>query len=223
MKRKSAKKSQKNKSAALKDVSEGMDIREIDITKINPAPYNPRKQLKEGDLEYEDIKKSLDTFGLVEPLVWNSKTGNLVSGHQRYSVLKTAGRKRVWVSVVALDIAKEKALNVALNKIGGTWDYEKLQDLFAELKEQNFDLTLTGFDPMEIEHLSVADFNPPAVNPEDNSSITNSMVTISVTEEQAGTIKRAIQDVKQDSHYSAYNMSDGRALELICADYLSGI
>jgi len=64
-----------------------MDIQKIKIGKINPAAYNPRKDLKPGDPDYEKLKKSIDTFGYVEPLVWNNRTGNLVGGHQHFKIL----------------------------------------------------------------------------------------------------------------------------------------
>jgi len=65
-----------------------MEIIKIPITKINPAPYNQRLDLQPGDVEYEKIKRSITEFDLVEPLVWNKQTGNLVGGHQRLKVLK---------------------------------------------------------------------------------------------------------------------------------------
>lgn len=122
-----------------------MEIKEIPIDKLNPAPYNPRKDLKPGDPEYERLKKSIQEFDLVEPIVWNQRTGNVVGGHQRLKVLRDLGEKKVAVSVVDLDAKKEKALNVALNKISGEWDFPKLKDLLVELDDGDFDLDLTGF------------------------------------------------------------------------------
>ena len=98
-----------------------MKIETINISKINPAVYNPRKNLKPGDADYDKLKKSIDEFGCVEPLIWNKRTGNLVGGHQRLKILKERGDKEVQVSVVDLDDQKEKALNIALNKISGDW------------------------------------------------------------------------------------------------------
>jgi ParB-like chromosome segregation protein Spo0J len=103
-----------------------MNIQKIKIERINPAAYNPRIDLKPGDPEYEKLKRSIDTFGYIEPLIWNSRTGNLVGGHQRFKILLEQGAKEVEVSVVDLDPEKEKALNLALNKIRGDWDEEKL-------------------------------------------------------------------------------------------------
>ena len=58
-----------------------MIIKTIPITQINPAAYNPRKDLQPGDPKYKKLKKSLTEFDCVEPLVWNEDTGNLVGGH----------------------------------------------------------------------------------------------------------------------------------------------
>jgi DNA modification methylase len=90
---------------------------------------------------------------LVEPLVWNKQTGNLVGGHQRLKVLKEQGAKEVEVSVVDLSGTKEKALNIALNKAQGDWDFPKLKDLLQELDTGEFDINITGFDEAEIEEL----------------------------------------------------------------------
>src|SRR3990167_3647780 len=131
-----------------------MKIERVKIEQINPAAYNPRIDLKPGDPEYEKLKKSINTFGYVEPLVWNSRTGNLVGGHQRLKILLEQGLKEVDVSVVDLDSDKEKTLNLALNKIRGEWDEEKLGDLLKELtKDPNLDLDLTGFDIPEINEI----------------------------------------------------------------------
>lgn len=130
-----------------------LEIIKIPIDKINPATYNPRIDLRPGDLEYEKLKKSIQEFGYVEPLVWNQSTGNLVGGHQRYKILLEQGYKEVDVSVVDLDDAKEKALNLALNKISGQWDDEKLAFLLQELSEQGLDIAITGFDETEMSEL----------------------------------------------------------------------
>jgi hypothetical protein len=130
-----------------------LKIETIPIKVINPAKYNPRKDLQPGDPEYEKLKKSILTFEMVEPLVWNKRTGNLVGGHQRLKILKELGHTDVDVSVVDLSDSKEKALNLALNKIQGEWDLPKLKDLLQELDTGEFDLGVTGFGEDEIENL----------------------------------------------------------------------
>ncbi|MDD5670045.1 MAG: DNA modification methylase [Candidatus Omnitrophica bacterium] len=131
-----------------------MEIKSIPISKINPAPYNPRADLQPGDPEYEKLKRSMESFGYVEPLVWNERTETLVSGHQRLKILKEQSVKTVQVSVVDLPVEKEKALNVALNKIEGRWNDDLLLNLLQELEAvPDFDVALTGFDPPEISSL----------------------------------------------------------------------
>ena len=130
-----------------------VNIQLVNITDLNPAAYNPRKDLKPGDADYEKLKKSILEFDMVEPLVWNKRTGNLVGGHQRLKILKELGRGEVEVSVVDLGVVKEKALNLALNKISGEWDFPRLKDLLEELDTGDFDMEITGFGLKEIEDL----------------------------------------------------------------------
>jgi DNA modification methylase len=131
-----------------------LNIQRIAVQRINPAPYNPRKDLKPGDPEYEKLQRSIGEFGYVDPIIWNKRTGNLVGGHQRFKILLAQGATRVEVSVVDLSPEKERALNLALNKISGDWDQHKLAELLDELSRvPDFDLGLTGFDPPDIDAL----------------------------------------------------------------------
>lgn len=130
-----------------------MLIEKIEVSKLLPADYNPRKDLKPGDAEYEKLKRSLEEFGYVEPIIWNKTTGNVVGGHQRLKVLIAMGMSDVECVVVELSAEKEKALNVALNKINGDWDKDKLALLISDLQGSDFDVSLTGFDPAEIDDL----------------------------------------------------------------------
>ena len=131
-----------------------MNIKTISIDKINPASYNPRRDLKPDDKEYKQLVKSMDEFGCIQLLVWNKRTRNLVGGHQRFKVLLAQGAKEVEVSVVDLPLEKEKALNIALNKISGDWDRTKLAELIDELvKTPEIDIESVGFDLPEAEQL----------------------------------------------------------------------
>jgi len=123
------------------------------LADINLATYNPRKDLKPGDPEYEKLKRSIEEFDCVEPLVWNKRSNRLIGGHQRLKILKEKGIEESEISVVDLEERKEKALNVALNKIEGSWDFTKMADLMTELDDGEFDLELTGFDMSEIEEI----------------------------------------------------------------------
>lgn len=137
-----------------------MNIQTIPFDRINPAPYNPRVDLQAGDPEYEKLRRSIDAFGYVDPIVWNERTGNIVGGHQRYKILAARGDPDVAVSVVDLDEQQERLLNLALNKVSGRWDEEALARLLEELQAGDADLELTGFELDEIEKL-LADFAEP--------------------------------------------------------------
>ncbi len=129
-----------------------MEFRKLPIESLIPAKYNPRKKLKPGDPEFEKIKNSINEFGYVDPVIVN-KDLTVIGGHQRISVLKTLGYTDIDCVVIDLDKTKEKALNVALNKIGGLWDENLLADLLKDLEASDFDLKFTGFDPPEIDQL----------------------------------------------------------------------
>lgn len=130
-----------------------MIIEKKNTKELLPADYNPRKDLKPGDKEYEKLKRSIEQFGYVEPVIWNQTTGRVVGGHQRLKVLIDMGMTEVDCVVVELSEEKEKALNVALNKISGEWDNDKLALLIADLQGADFDVSLTGFEPAELESL----------------------------------------------------------------------
>lgn len=129
-----------------------MNIQIIDINKLIQATYNPRKDLKPDDAEYIKIKNSIVKFGFVSPLVIN-KDMTVIGGHQRLKVLKDLGITEVECIVVDLDKTNEKALNIALNKIQGDWDEDKLEALLQELKLEEFDMNLTGFDFDEVDEI----------------------------------------------------------------------
>ncbi len=129
-----------------------MNIQKIKIDKLIPATYNPRKDLKPNDPEYIKIKNSIENFGFVSPLIIN-KDMTVIGGHQRLKVLKELGFIELECIVVDLDKTNEKALNIALNKIQGDWDEGKLEELLQELKLQDFDTNLTGFDFDEVDEM----------------------------------------------------------------------
>lgn len=131
-----------------------MNLKKVPVGQINPALYNPRKDLKPDDTEYQNLEKSITNYGYIEPVVWNSQTKNLVGGHQRFKILVAQGLTEIDVSVVALSLEKEKALNLALNKIRGRWDDEKLNVLISELTQiPDIDMELTGFSAPEISNI----------------------------------------------------------------------
>lgn len=129
-----------------------MNIQKIKIENLKPAEYNPRKDLKPEDEEYKKIKRSILEFGYVAPVIVN-KDMTVIGGHQRLKVLKELGYTEIECVIVHLDKTREKALNIALNKISGEWDNEKLEVLLQELKQTEIDMDITGFDFDEIDDI----------------------------------------------------------------------
>jgi len=110
-----------------------MEIIKKRIADMERAEYNPRVELMPGDDEYEKLKRNIDRFGVVVPVIWNKRTNRVVSGHQRLTVLMNEGVTETDVSVVDLDETAEKQLNIAMNKVTGEWDEVKLKELLDSL------------------------------------------------------------------------------------------
>lgn len=129
-----------------------MNIRTIKATELNAAAYNPRKDLQPEDTEYQKLRRSIEEFGYVEPIIWNERTKTVVGGHQRLKVLLEKGADEIQCVVVDVDEKDEKILNVLLNKVKGRWDIGKLADLLQELDELG-GLDMTGYEEWELQAL----------------------------------------------------------------------
>lgn len=173
-----------------------LTVESVPVSKINPAPYNPRKDLQPGDPEYERLKRSLEQWDVVEPLVWNRRSGNLVGGHQRLKILIERGDSAVEVSVVDLDEQDEAALNVALNKISGDWDIPKLADVLSTLDAEGFDATLTGFDASELKGLLTAE--PPDLDSTDDASDAVMRFAVFVSADKESEFRAAVRGLTVD-------------------------
>lgn len=129
-----------------------MQLEKRRLSELKPAEYNPRKRLTPEDAEYQKIKRSIETFGYVDPIIIN-RDNTIIGGHQRQNVLMDLGYDEVEVIVLSLEKNDEKALNVALNKISGEWDETALKDLLVDLDLSEYDFTITGFDKKELDDL----------------------------------------------------------------------
>lgn len=129
-----------------------MKIRTLKATELKAAAYNPRKDLQPKDAEYKKLRRSMEEFGYVEPIIWNERTGNVVGGHQRLKVLLEKGQEDIECVVVDLEDKDEKILNVLLNKVKGRWDIGKLADLLQELDDAG-EMEVTGFEDWELQSL----------------------------------------------------------------------
>ena len=169
-----------------------MRIERKRIGELNAAPYNPRVALRPGMPGYQRLARSVREFGLVQPIVWNERTGHVVSGHQRLEVLRNEGVAEVEAVVVSLPLEREKALNVALNnsQVGGDWDAGKLVDLLEELCElPDVDETLTGFDGDELRNLLLEPEDEFAPDNEEQTEDGLVRVVLEVPEENWETVR----------------------------------
>lgn len=141
------------------------------LADIKRAEYNPRVM---PDSEMNALEKSLKTFGFVEPVVINTHLGRegiLVGGHQRTSatekliiagtpprgVTEKGGQWFLPAMLVDLDEEQERALNLALNKIHGKWDENKLAEIIVGLKDSDV-MPATGFRDDEVSRILDAAF-----------------------------------------------------------------
>jgi hypothetical protein len=143
------------------------------LAELIPAEYNPRRI---SDAAKAGLKASIKSFGLVQPIVWNAKTGNVVSGHQRLTVLKEMGEVETDVVVVELDDIKEKALNVTMNNkaIEGEFDDEALGALLEEVKAEFGDT----FQEIRLNDLEIPNWDDSAVPEGANKDLSQSQLTV---------------------------------------------
>jgi hypothetical protein len=118
---------------------------------INNAPYNPRQI---DDHARKKLSDNIKKKGLLDSLVWNKRTGYLVGGHQRLSILDdlstTGSNYFIDVSVVDLSEKEEKEQNLFFNNPSaqGTYDIDKLGKMIAG---GEVDYKVSGFDDMDLQ------------------------------------------------------------------------
>jgi ParB-like chromosome segregation protein Spo0J len=173
-------------------------VRTMPVGQLVPAPYNPRRI---GAKEFGRLKASVAKFGLVQPLVWNERTGHVVGGHQRLRAAVELGYEEVPVSVVRLADAEEKALNVVLNnrEAQGRYDSEGLAELLLELDGLP-ELEDTGFGLGVLEDLRM---EPGEVFAEDTEN-DGVEVKLRLTREQWKTIKPKLDGLVREYNFRVW-------------------
>jgi len=163
-----------------------MIIERILINKLKPAKYNPRQITKK---QYNDLKESIDKFGLVDPIIVNEKTMTIIGGHQRYKIWKENAKKSkvedITIPCVLLNLNKEqeRELNIRLNKSGGEWDFDLLSNFdIQELKEWGFKDIELGLNIDKIE--------------EDKEEI----ATITIREQDINKAQELYEDLKAEGY-----------------------
>lgn len=132
----------------MKNVPSNLVIESVKIADLKAALYNPRKWSENATTQ---LRESMSRFGIVDPVIVNGASNRrnvVIGGHFRLKIAKDLGL--IEVPVVYVDIAdeaREKELNIRLNKNVGEWDYE----LLAKFDEQL--LSDAGFDSQEIDDL----------------------------------------------------------------------
>ena len=130
-----------------------MNIEKANIKDLISPDWNPRQITEE---ELAKLETSLNEFGYIEPIIVNDVNNHIVGGNQRAKALKTLGYTEVDVVYVHIeDLAKEKACNVALNKISGDWDQDKLKIVLEDIELSDIDVSLTGFEEIELTEMEI--------------------------------------------------------------------
>jgi len=123
----------------------------VPIDTLKPDPANPRRI---SDDELESLTRSIREFGLIDPIIVRREDSTVIGGHQRLLAARRLGYPTVPVVFVDLSPAQGRLLNVALNKISGSFDQELLARLLSELNEvPELDLMLSGFGEDELKEL----------------------------------------------------------------------
>ena len=128
-----------------------VNIEHVLISELRPDPFNPRRI---SDQELETLTRSIQQFGLVDPIIARQEDKSVIGGHQRLLAARRLGYERVPVIFLDMSVEQARLLNLALNKISGSWDQELLARLLKDLNgSPNIDLTLSGFQDDEIQKL----------------------------------------------------------------------
>lgn len=203
-----------------------MNIETRRLADLRAADYNPRRKLQQGEPEYEKIARSIEEFGYCDPIIIN-QNGTIIGGHQRTQVLLDMGAETADVVVLDLDEDKEKALNIALNKITGEWDAVKLTELIAELDLDGYDLTKTGYAGKELQAM----LSQTRLRPEDltqdfelpsREHVLRHTMNVTLHKEQIALIKAAIKIATADGEGETYGNTDknGNGLAKVVSEWL---
>lgn len=203
-----------------------MNIETRRLADLKPAAYNPRKKLVPGDPEYEKIARSIEEFGYCDPIIIN-KDGTIIGGHQRTQVLLDMGAETADCVVVDLDPDKEKALNIALNKITGSWDEAKLAELIGSLDLDGYDLTKTGYSEPELKSILAQvtvtpdDFGQEFSLPNREQILTHRMY-VTLHRQQIAFIRAALTQAEAEGLGETYGNTDkdGNALSKVVREWL---
>src|SRR5271157_4328197 len=133
------------------NTAQQIQIEQVPIGELRPDPANPRRI---SDQEMETLTRSISEFGLIDPIIARREDKMVIGGHQRLLAARKLGYRTVPVVLADLTVEQARLLNIALNKISGSFDQELLARLLGELKQvPEIDLSLSGFGEEELKKL----------------------------------------------------------------------
>ena len=193
-----------------------MQFKKMALKDLEPNKRNPRNITSAN---FGGLSRSIGKFGLVQPIVWNKRSGRVVGGHQRLEVLKESGEKTAMTAIVDLDESDELALNVALNNKHIEGEYtDDLQAILSEIQETSEALfvDLNFSDLLE----TLAEEAEEKAEPDEPSNLSNR--TFVVTPEQDKVVNEAMERVHKHGVFVAEgnNNDHGNELSSICAYFL---
>lgn len=192
-----------------------VEIQKLKLNTLKIPEYNPRIFPEE---EMQKLIKNIEENGYLELIVVNKRNNHIVSGSHRYKALQFLGYKEIDCIVIDIDENREKALNIAMNRIGGFFDEDKLETIIRQLNETNFDLELTGLADFELDvmlsDIEIEDSDIPEIDPDlFKDEITENTIGEAVEKaikKEAGIIEK--EDYDED--HEQYSHSD--YIEITC-------
>lgn len=127
-----------------------LKIKTVKLDTLHEDPGNVRKH---GPKNLAAIRDSLTTFGQVEPLVVQQKTGLVIGGNGRLAAMRDMGWQECDVVEIDADDTKAARIGIALNRTGelAEWDSDALAKLLQSIPDD--ELGSVGFDAMELNDL----------------------------------------------------------------------
>lgn len=148
----------------MNDKVASVSVERRPLGELRAHPRNPRHHPEPGSEEWDKLRASLarDYF---DPLVWNRRSGLLVSGHLRHRLLLELGFTHADVVVVDYDEPTHLARMITANRLAGKDDRSALAVIVEELRVGSGDLALTGLRDVDLARLLPAVERAPAADP----------------------------------------------------------
>ena len=108
-----------------------LTVEQVPIDLLRPDPSNPRRI---GDEELDGLERSIRQCRLRPAGLGAREDGVVIGGHQRLVAARRLGLATVPATYLDLSIEQARVLNLALNKISGSWDEQLLARLLADLQ-----------------------------------------------------------------------------------------